>query len=108
MGLFSAVVAVFIVESYKKLSPDSGDRMTALLEQISQQLAGFQNTTFPPSQNSTSFSPSHTIICVNVLWFLSLITSIVSAFYVMLVQQWVHWHQEKPPTLARANARITH
>ena len=88
-GLFSAVVALFIVESYKKLSPDSGDRTVALLEQISQQLAGFQNATFPPSQNSTSFSPSRAIICVNVLWFLSLVTGIVSAFYVMLVQQWV-------------------
>ncbi|KAI9467267.1 hypothetical protein BJY52DRAFT_1079426, partial [Lactarius psammicola] len=37
-GLFSATVAAFIVESYKKLSPDSGDTTNALLTQLSVQL----------------------------------------------------------------------
>ncbi len=37
-GLFSATVAAFIIESYKTLSPDSGDTANALLAQISVQL----------------------------------------------------------------------
>ncbi len=38
-NLFSAIVAGFIIESYKKLSPDTGDQTILLLGQISQQLA---------------------------------------------------------------------
>ncbi|KAI0279007.1 hypothetical protein BGY98DRAFT_916348 [Russula aff. rugulosa BPL654] len=88
-GLFSAVVAVFLVESYKKLSPDSGDTTTSLLSQISQQLTGFQNNTYPRPQETAPFSPTLAILFVNALWFLSLVTAIASAFYVMLVQQWI-------------------
>jgi len=35
-GLFSATVGAFIIEFYKKLSPDSGDQTVDLLCQISQ------------------------------------------------------------------------
>jgi hypothetical protein len=80
---------VFIVESYKKLSPDSGDRTTSLLAQISQQLTGFQNNTYPRPPETAAFSPTVSILFVNALWFLSLVIAIVSAFYVMLVQQWI-------------------
>ncbi|KAF8493462.1 hypothetical protein F5888DRAFT_1636622 [Russula emetica] len=61
-GLFSAVVALFIIESYKLLTPDSGN---------------------------TTTSPTVGILFVNALWLLSLVIAIVSAFYVMLVQQWI-------------------
>ncbi|KAI0279006.1 hypothetical protein BGY98DRAFT_1176260 [Russula aff. rugulosa BPL654] len=86
-GLFSAVVAVFIVESYKKLSPDSGITTTSLLSQISQQVTGFQNNTYPRPQETAPFSLA--ILFVNALWFIILGIAIVSAFYVMLVQQWI-------------------
>ena len=80
---------MFLIESYKKLSPDSGDTTTSLLTQISQQLSGVQNNTYPRPQETAAFSPSVAILFVNALWFLSLVIAIVSAFYVMLVQQWV-------------------
>jgi hypothetical protein len=35
-AVFSAVVAAFIIEFYKKLPSDSGDETLALLRQISQ------------------------------------------------------------------------
>ncbi|KAI0263161.1 hypothetical protein BGY98DRAFT_889945, partial [Russula aff. rugulosa BPL654] len=38
-GLFSATVGAFVIEFYKKLSPDSGGQTVALLQQISGQLA---------------------------------------------------------------------
>ncbi|KAI0293035.1 hypothetical protein BC826DRAFT_395688 [Russula brevipes] len=91
-GLFSAIVAVFTLESYKKLSPDMSERSTALLEQISQQLAGSQNS--PSPQASAPFSPTMAILWVNALWFLSLVMSITSAFYVMLVQQWARRYSQ--------------
>ncbi|KAI0279020.1 hypothetical protein BGY98DRAFT_907290, partial [Russula aff. rugulosa BPL654] len=93
-GLFSAVVAVFIVESYKKLSPDPGIATTILLSQISQQLTGFQNNTYPRPQETAPFSPTLAILFVNALWFLSLVIAIVSAFYVMLVQQWIRQYTQ--------------
>ncbi|KAN0137233.1 hypothetical protein V8E53_004943, partial [Lactarius tabidus] len=39
IGLFSATVASFTIESYQSLSPNSGDTTNALLTQISQQFA---------------------------------------------------------------------
>ncbi|KAI0264565.1 hypothetical protein BGY98DRAFT_1192090 [Russula aff. rugulosa BPL654] len=44
-GLFSATVGAFVIEFYKKLSPDSGSQTVALLQQISQQLANSPNNT---------------------------------------------------------------
>ncbi|KAI0279015.1 hypothetical protein BGY98DRAFT_907277, partial [Russula aff. rugulosa BPL654] len=94
IGLFSAVVALFIVESYKKLSPDSGVTTTILLTQISQQLAGLQNNTYSRPQETPAFSPTVAILCVNALWFLSLVIAIVSAFYVIQVQQLIRRHSQ--------------
>jgi len=80
-----------------------------LLEQISSQLAGFSNNT-PPSSPGTAatapFSPGLAILWVNVLWFLSLVTSIASAFYVMLVQQWVRRYTRMTQDLPREHVCI--
>ena len=85
---------MFIVESYKKLLPDPGITTTILLSQISQQLTGFQNNTYPRPQETAPFSPTLAILFVNALWFLSLVIAIVSAFYVMLVQQWIRQYTQ--------------
>jgi hypothetical protein len=97
---------VFIVESYKKLSPDSGDTTTALLNQISRQLAGFQNNTYPQPQGSASFAPSTAVLFVNALWFLSLIIAIVSAFYVMMVRQWSRRYSQTLKELSGEQRRV--
>ncbi|KAI0290940.1 hypothetical protein B0F90DRAFT_443311 [Multifurca ochricompacta] len=44
-GLFAATVAAFIIESYKKLSSDSGEATVLLLNQVSQQLFALSNGT---------------------------------------------------------------
>jgi hypothetical protein len=97
---------VFIVESYKKLSPDSGDTTTSLLTQISQQLSGFRNNAYPPPQEAAAFSPSLAILFVNALWFLSLVIAIVSAFYLMLVQQWIRRYTQTLAELTRDQDRV--
>ncbi|KAI9447645.1 hypothetical protein H4582DRAFT_1802685, partial [Lactarius indigo] len=68
-GLFSATVAAFIIESYKQLSPDSGDTTNVLLTQISQQLANISNgaLTNVAVQSSQPFKPTASAVRINVL-----------------------------------------
>ena len=114
-GLFSATVAAFIIESYKNLSPNSGDKTVALLGQISQQLAGVPLETL--SQNLTaagnaSFKPTNSAIRVNILWFLSLVLSLTSALSATLLQQWARryleltQHRGAPHKRARIRAYV--
>ncbi len=96
-GLFSATVAAFIIESYKSLSPNSGDKTVTLLEQISQQLAGVPLETLSQNlttTNNTSFKPTNSAIRVNILWFLSLVLSLTSALSATLLQQWARRYLE--------------
>ena len=83
-GLFSALGAVSVVESYKWLLPDSGDETVGLLVQISQQLAN-------NSQQTASIEPfKRTVpdIMANFLWFTSVAICIGSAIFATLIQQW--------------------
>ncbi|KAF8493469.1 hypothetical protein F5888DRAFT_828214 [Russula emetica] len=79
--VFSATVAAVLVESYKKLSPDSGDH----------------SPHFPT-----------TIVCVNTVWALSLVFSLTSALLAILIQQWVRRYIELPllPRLSSERARV--
>ncbi|KAH9031971.1 hypothetical protein EDB84DRAFT_154821 [Lactarius hengduanensis] len=89
-GLFSGVIATFLSISYYDLFPNSTDTTNALLAQISLQLVNISNDV--PSLNDvtigTGFTPSAATIRVNVIWFLSLVLSIVSAINATLFQQW--------------------
>ncbi|KAH9172719.1 hypothetical protein EDB89DRAFT_856587 [Lactarius sanguifluus] len=108
-GLFSATVATFIIESYKKLSSDSGDQTAYLLGQISQQLTGFSpNGTYIPPTPSPKYSPGLSIILVNSLWLLSLVFSITSALAATLMQQWARRYIQLPqiPRVPRDRARV--
>jgi hypothetical protein len=87
-ALFSAIVAAFLIESYKTLNSNSGDLTVQLLTQISQQLAASANgSTFMVSP-STPFTPAATSLACNALWFLSLGFSLACALIATLVQQW--------------------
>ncbi|KAH9018713.1 hypothetical protein EDB85DRAFT_600337 [Lactarius pseudohatsudake] len=108
-GLFSATVATFIIESYKKLSPDSGDKTVYLLGQISKQLTALSsNGTYIPPTPSQTYSPGLSIILVNSLWLLSLVFSIASALVAILIQQWARRYIQLPkiPTIPRDRARV--
>src|SRR6266702_7731734 len=96
-GLFSATVAAFIIEIYKKLSPDSGDMTNALLTQTSVQLVNISNGTSLTSvagKSGQPFRPTASAVRVNVLWFLSLILSLDCALSATLTQQWARRYQE--------------
>jgi hypothetical protein len=80
--VFSATVASVLVESHKKLSPDSGD--------------------------NSPHSPTTSIVCVNMVWALSLVLSLTSALLAILIQQWVRRYIELPfsPRLSSERARV--
>ena len=95
IGLFSTIVAAFIIEFYKRLSPDSGNQTVALLGQISQQLVNFPNGTYSITANQPS-PPSATMIWANVLWLTSLVLSLSSALIATMLQQWARSYVETP------------
>ena len=103
-GLFSATVGAFIIEFYKKLSPDSGSQTVALLGQISEQLANSPNGTYSNIANQP-FSPSASMIWVNAMWLISLVLSLTSALIATLLQQWARRYLETPHRPSEPNHR---
>ena len=87
--MFSAVVTAFIIESYKLLSPDSGDQTVTLLTTITNEIASSSGNKqiSPPPPEQTEPQNNHAI-ALNVLFFLSLIGSIACALGATLVQGW--------------------
>ncbi|KAI9442725.1 hypothetical protein H4582DRAFT_1795457, partial [Lactarius indigo] len=90
-GLFSAVIMVSFVESYKwLLSPDSSDQTVNLLTQISGQLSNASKEAFleniavksGPSVRST------TAFLVNLTWFSSMALCFSCSVGATLIQQW--------------------
>ncbi|KAJ7505890.1 hypothetical protein B0H11DRAFT_2334904, partial [Mycena galericulata] len=87
-GLFSASLTAFIIESYKTLTPDSGDATVQLLRQISQQLAASANgSTFHVPASPPFIVPTASLVC-NALWFISLGLSLTCALIATLLEQW--------------------
>ena len=103
-GLFSATVGAFVIEFYKKLSPDSGSQTVALLQQISQQLANPSNNTNSNTPNQSS-SPPTAIVWVNAMWMISLVLSLTSALMATLLQQWARRYVETPKVPSQSNYR---
>ncbi|KAJ7469134.1 hypothetical protein FB451DRAFT_1478990, partial [Mycena latifolia] len=107
-GLFSASLTAFLIESYKTLQLDSGDRTVQILSQISQQLGAMSiNASFPfaPADESPLKPALSSLVC-NTLWFLSLCLSIMCALLATLVEQWsrefLHRTERRPSPLRRA------
>ncbi|KAH9962312.1 hypothetical protein BGW80DRAFT_1255672 [Lactifluus volemus] len=95
-GLFSATVGAFVIEGYKKLSPEAGDKTTFLLGQISQQLAGLASNEFVQPVAFSPSSPTTSIILVNCMWLLSLVLSICAALSATLMQEWARRYIQIP------------
>ncbi|KAH9989249.1 hypothetical protein BJV77DRAFT_690118 [Russula vinacea] len=95
IGLFSVIVAAFIIEFYKKLLPDSGERTVDLLEQISNQLSNLPNGNLSITANQPS-PPRASMIWVNAMWLISLVLSLASALIATLLQQWARSYVDAP------------
>ncbi|KAK1220267.1 hypothetical protein PQX77_016972, partial [Marasmius sp. AFHP31] len=98
MGLFSAVVTAFTIESYQWLEQAPEDTNVVLLTQIFQKLNN--ETISPPPQ----FEASSSAIRINVLWFLSLTIALVDALFALLCKQWLREHERNTHTCSPAEA----
>ncbi|KAJ7110627.1 hypothetical protein C8R44DRAFT_261791 [Mycena epipterygia] len=87
-GLFSASLTAFLIESYKTLSPDQGERAIAILVHISHQLSVSDTGSSAELPMPGVFTPSATSLACNTLWFLSLGLSLSCALVATLVEQW--------------------
>ncbi|KAJ7480684.1 hypothetical protein FB451DRAFT_1238208 [Mycena latifolia] len=87
-GLFSASLTAFIIESYKTLTPDTGNATVHLLTQISQQLAAAANGSTFAAPPPTPFTPAPTSVVCNALWFISLGLCLTCALIATLLEQW--------------------
>lgn len=100
------MITPFTVESYKWLQPDAEGASSTLLAHISLQLSKLTFTsvlagaTAPVVLNTTtpalslpdvhqSSSLGSSVIPINILWFLSLALSLISAFFAITAQQWL-------------------
>lgn len=94
-GLFFAVVTAFVIETFPRLEADPAERTAEVLERVSLQLASFTisgamiNSSVPAISPAPPPNPEQSIVSVNTFWFISLLFSRASAFFNILVQQWL-------------------
>ncbi|GJE95369.1 hypothetical protein PsYK624_115530 [Phanerochaete sordida] len=91
-GLFSAVVTTFVVSSYTSLQPGANDEVVALLRQVLMQKYTQSGSALNPVNPVATVDPFEAplwALRVNGLWFASLIVSLSTASFGMLVKQWL-------------------
>ncbi|KAI0266314.1 hypothetical protein BGY98DRAFT_926537 [Russula aff. rugulosa BPL654] len=105
-SLLSAIIGIFIIEFYKKLSPDSGDQTVALLQQISHQLPNSPTTSAYSNSANQPSPPGTAMVWVNALWLISLVLSLTCALMATLLQQWGHRYAETPKSTTMLRHRV--
>ncbi|KAI0738759.1 hypothetical protein BC629DRAFT_1300079, partial [Irpex lacteus] len=116
-GLFSAALTAFLVESYSNLLPDPNAQTAAESAQslvVMQQmyLHAYNSSSDPTIALAPAvpppFQPSLNDIRVNVLWFASLIFSLMTASFAILVKQWLREYLAVENPSPHARLRIRH
>ncbi|KAI0689231.1 hypothetical protein BC835DRAFT_1283343, partial [Cytidiella melzeri] len=113
-GLFSAVLSAFLVALYPNLQPQPLNQALQVLERIETQTAGYRfesgylNSTAPTTGTSIPFQAAHSDIVTNILWFASLIVSLVTASFGILVKQWLREYLAAEIPSPQARLRVRH
>ncbi|KAI0797401.1 hypothetical protein BC629DRAFT_1256955, partial [Irpex lacteus] len=114
-GLFSAVLTAFLVESYSLLLEDTAGESLTTLRQIAAQTSSYQSlgnsinsTVAAATYPSAPFQPSPVNIRINVLWFASLLFSLISASFGILVKQWLREYLAVQNPSPQARLRVRH
>ncbi|THG99340.1 hypothetical protein EW026_g2989 [Hermanssonia centrifuga] len=113
-GLFSSVLTAFLLESFQTLSENQTTTMVSLLRQMTSQTHsytisnGLINSTAPlPSLYANNeLVPLTADICNNVLWFSSLMISLMAASFGILVKQWLREYLAGEYTSPLARLRV--
>ncbi|KAI0341455.1 hypothetical protein BDW22DRAFT_1332674, partial [Trametopsis cervina] len=115
IGLFSAVLTAFVAVSFGLLQDDSVTTKETLqaIKQLSVQMSsftlqgGFLNSTTPAqSTDAPAFQPTTNAIRVNVLWSASLIISISTASFGILVKQWLREYMRFVTSFPQGRLRV--
>ena len=104
-GLFSAIVASFLIETYKILLPDNGAQTVSLLSQLVALSNGTAAVTTQP-QTIVQQSAAPSAIRINILLFLSLFFSVTSALVSTLIQQWAREYLQYSQLNAEPHKRV--
>lgn len=114
-GLFSAILSAFLVATYPNLQEDPSDKMLQVMERIAAQTSSYSlqsgvlNSTLASTPFAyTPFKPSPNDIRVNVLWFASLIISLITASFGILVKQWLREYMAVENPSPQARLRLRH
>lgn len=112
-GLFSAVLTAFLIESYSNLLEDPATQTLVAIRQLVAQTssysfeAGMLNSTAPPLTQEP-FQASSVDIRVNVLWFASLLLSLITASFGILIKQWLRKFLAAENPSPQARLRLRH
>ncbi|KAI0776499.1 hypothetical protein BC629DRAFT_1701578, partial [Irpex lacteus] len=93
-GLYSAVLTAFVIVSYP------------LLQDPNQASASMSMST--PSTPSSPFQPSISAIHINILWFASLVISLATASFAILVKQWLRGYMAFATASPQGQLRVRH
>ncbi|KAK7688912.1 hypothetical protein QCA50_007603 [Cerrena zonata] len=110
-GLFSAVLTAFVVESYTTLQEDPTDASAQMLVLISLQLQALTASTNVSNEIISSFTPapfrpSSSALWINGFWFSSLVCSLITASFGILVKQWLREYMMHDSLSPRAEFRV--
>lgn len=108
------MLSAFLVAAYPALQPDVSTMILYSLDRIATQTAGYNmsggnlvaTSSLPPIP--PLFRPADNDIRVNVLWFASLIISLMTASFGMLVKQWLREFLAVEVPSPQARLRIRH
>lgn len=101
-GLFSGVLASFLIESYPKLLADPSGGSSSDLPQ------GSLSSAAVSPHPSSPFRPAAGDIRINVLWFASLLLSLIAASFGILVKQWLREYMSFVNPSPQARLRVRH
>ncbi|KAK7690107.1 hypothetical protein QCA50_006755 [Cerrena zonata] len=104
-GLLSAIIGAFALESYRNLQPDPATQTVHSLEQLVLQANGVVLNQAGPQTTSPSFQLT---VFVNVLWFLSLLFTIITASLGVFVKQWLQRYLNWQCTSSQERLRVRH
>ncbi|KAJ3556557.1 hypothetical protein NM688_g1963 [Phlebia brevispora] len=113
-GLFSAVLTPFLILSYQSLQEDPQQTSVVLLRQITSQTSSYTlsngslNSTAPPLPPFSPFEAASTDVIINICWFASLILSLSTASFGILVKQWLREYLATDRTAPDERIRILH
>ncbi|KEP45181.1 putative transmembrane protein, partial [Rhizoctonia solani 123E] len=107
-GLFSSVLAGFLLESKNLLQQDTATVSMHLLFYIAQSQNRTENSRLQPSLPTeiAQFTASDAARWINALWFLALVLSLTTALIAMLAKEWLHAYISSQPTEPHANALL--